>query len=230
MRVKKLQFMTMLKILMIFNICVLFGFPISVFSENLGVYGSIYSIEEPDMLSAIHNKLVSMQESGVLAAQKRNFIARSIKHIERPTPVTGVSDIGNQKPIVRLFNPSIVLNKSITNLNGDVIAYSGEKINPLKIHPFNEMLIFIDGDNAKEIQWAVNTENKNQSQFSDIKIILTSGDINQSAKALHQRVYFDQDGVLCKRFGIKHTPTMVYQATENGVKIPRLIIKESSYE
>lgn len=221
--------MALLRILIIINISVILIAPITAFSENLGVYGSIYSIEEPDMLSAIHSKLLSMQKSGVLKAQKRNFIARSIAHIERPTSVNGVTDLGSNKPITRIFNPSIVLNNAITDLNGNVIAYPGEKINPLKIHTFNESLIFIDGDNSKQILLVENLVKKYQSQFEKIKIILTSGDINASANALHQRVYFDQKGVLCKRFKIQHTPTMVFQEKENGVKIPRLIIKEFSY-
>lgn len=212
------------------NVGIVAIFPSSVFSQNLGVYGSIYSISEPDMLTAIHDKLMVMQKSGELTAQKRNFISHSIAHIVRPNPVMSVSDLGSNPPVTRIFNPSIVLNKNITNLNGDVVAYKGEKINPLNIHSFDEALFFINGDNQKQISWALQAENKYSNRFKRIKIILVSGDINVSAKSLKRRVYFDQSGVLCKKFGITHTPTMVYQATKNGMKIPRLEIREFSYE
>lgn len=218
-----------IRLLIMINVGIIAIFPLSIFSENLGVYGSIYSISEPDMLAAIHDKLMVMKKSGELEAQKRNFIKRSIQHILRPHPVDGVTDLGEQKPISWLFNPSIVLNKSITNINGDVLAVKGEKINPLRLHPFNEALIFIDADNKNQIDLAISLENEYKERFEDIKIILTRGDINVSAKELKQRVYFDQSGVLCRRFGITHTPTMVYQASKNGVKIPRLEIKEFSY-
>lgn len=212
------------------NVGIIAIFPLSIFSENLGVYGSIYSISEPDMLTAIHDKLMAIQKSGQLREQKRNFISHSIAHIVRPDSVQGVSDLGSNPPRTRLFNPSIVLNKNITNLNGDVIASKGEKINPLKTHLFDEALIFINGDNQKQISWVLTAENKYSNRFKAIKVILVSGDINVSAKSLKQRVYFDQSGVLCKRFGITHTPTMVYQATKNDMKIPRLEIREFSYE
>lgn len=218
------------RLLIMINVGIIATFPLVSFSENLGVYGSIYSISEPDMLTAIRDKLVLMQKDGDLEAQKKNFIKRSIEHILRPRPVNFVSDLGDQKPISRIFNPSIVLNKSITNIDGNVLAKKGEKINPLKIHPFNEALIFINGDNESEVNFALSLESKYKEKFEDIKIILTSGDINKSAKLLKQRVYFDQSGVLCKRFGIKYTPTMVYQASHNGLKIPRLEIREFSYE
>ena len=219
-----------IRLLIMINVGIVAIFPSSILAENLGVYGEIYSISEPDMLSAIHEKLSLMQKSGELIAQKRNFIHESIAHIVRPHPVDGVTDIGDQKPKSWIFNPSIVLNKSITNINGDVLADKGEKINPLKIHSFNEALLFIDGDNKKQIDLALKIESKYQSRFEDIKIILTNGDINTSAIALKQRVYFDQSGVLCKRFVITHTPTMVYQEIKNGVKIPRLEIREFSYD
>ena len=205
-------------------------YPFPAFSENLGVYGSIYSISEPDMLTAIHEKLEIMKSNGELASQKKNFIDESIKHILRPPSVKNVTDLGALTPKSYLFNPSLVLDKNITNLNGEVIVKAGTKINPLKIKSFDEALIFINGDNTKEINWTLSALKKYSNNFSHIKIILVNGDINTSAKGLKHRVYFDQNGVLCKRFDIQHTPTMVYQDVVHGLKIPRLMIKEFSYE
>lgn len=203
-------------------------FPPLIFAKNIGVYGSIYSISEPDMLNAIYQKLSTMQSDGQLETQKKNFIANSIAHIVRPTPVAGVSDLGSLQPKIYLFNPSIVLDHTLKNSNGDIIAVKGTQINPLKIKSFDEALLFIDGDDQKQLLLAskiIQTKSKN---FSAIKIILVNGDINQTAKLLKQHMYFDQAGVLCKRFGITHTPTMVYQASVHGLKIPRLEIKEFS--
>lgn len=87
-------------------------------------------------------------------------------------------------------------------------------------------MLFINGDSQKQINWALQIDRKDASNYTDIKIILVNGNINQSAKALKQRVYFDQSGVLCKKFGIKHTPTMVYQQIVHGKRVPRLMIEE----
>ncbi|OGT33745.1 MAG: hypothetical protein A3C44_04535 [Gammaproteobacteria bacterium RIFCSPHIGHO2_02_FULL_39_13] len=188
----------------------------------------MYSIAELDMLSAIHTKLSLMQSSGELERQKKEFIANSIAHILRPIPVVGVSDLNKSQAKSWFFNPSIVLDHTITSSTGQVIVTAGTKINPLRFKQFNEALIFINGDNQNQLDWIVREIQKDEKKYGKIKIILVNGDINQTAKSLKARVYFDQHGVLCKRFGIKHTPTMVYQAVVNGVKIPRLTIKEFS--
>lgn len=203
-------------------------FQLNVFAKNCGVYGAIYSIAEPDMLSAIQTKLSLMQSRGELERQKKAFIANSIAHILRPIPVAGVSDLNNSQAKSWLFNPSIVLDHTIISSRGQVIATAGTKINPLKLKEFNEALIFINGDNQNQLDWVARIIQKNEKTVSQLKIILVNGDIDQTAKSLKSRVYFDQHGVLCKRFGITHTPTMVYQAVVNGMKIPRLIIQEFS--
>src|SRR3990167_1877002 len=203
-------------------------FPLTTFAKNIGVYGSIYSISEPDMLNAIAQKLSIMQSDGQLALQKKKFIAKSIAHILRPTPVAGVSDLGSLKPQSHLMNPAIFLNHTIRNSNNDVIALKGTKINPLKIKSFDEALLFIDGDDQKQIALAYHIIQTESKDFSAIKIILVNGDINQTAKLLRRHMYFDLGGVLCKRVGIMHTPTMVYQASVHGLKIPRLEIREFS--
>ena len=203
-------------------------FPLNVFATNCGVYGAIYSIAEPDMLSAIQTKLSLMQKNGDLERQKKAFIENSIAHILRPAPVDGVSDLNNRQAKSWLFDPSIVLDHTIKSSTGQVIATKGTKINPLKFKQFDEALIFINGDNKNKLDWMAREIQKDKKTYSQLKIILVNGDINQTAKSLKTRVYFDQDGILCKRFDIKHTPTMVYQANVNGVKIPRLMIKEFS--
>ena len=101
-------------------------------ADNLGVQGTVYSITEPDMLTGIHQKLITMQKSGELERQKKAVIARSITHVLRPTPVKGVSDLQKGAPAhTHDFDPSIVLNRDIINSNGDMIARAGTRVNPL---------------------------------------------------------------------------------------------------
>ena len=206
-----------------FFILIIPGF---ILAKDLGVYGAVYPIVEPDMLSAIHKKLVSMQKSGQLAQARKDFISRSVSHILRPKPVSDVTDLGDAKPTKHLFNPSIVLDKNITNATGNIIAKKGTRINPLTIKSFDEALLFIDGDNSKQIQLASVELKKLARKYRSIKIILVNGNINDTAKVLKHRIYFDQFGVLCHRFDIKHTPTLVTQAMVNGLRIPRLSIVE----
>ena len=51
-------------------LCVSFIFLSNItYAKDLGVMGSVYSIVEPDMLTGIHEKLLSMQKNGELARQ-----------------------------------------------------------------------------------------------------------------------------------------------------------------
>ena len=93
---------------------------------------------------------------------------------------------------------------------------------------FNEILYFIDGDNAKQIAWMKKQISIADSVNQTIKVILVNGNIQESAKNLNERVYFDQYGKLCQRFGVVHTPTVVYQPVNNGSIMPRLMVKEVS--
>lgn len=201
-------------------------FPMASMSENLGVYGSVYSIEEPDMLEGIHQKLLSLQESGELERQKKVLLNQSVSHVLRPKPVLGVTDIENDVPKHHTYNPSVVLTKNITDASGNVIWKAGTVVNPLNTIDFKEVLIFINGDNPKQVAWAIQKREENKPQYSQTKIILVNGDIRQTANALKEHVYFDQDGLLCNKFGIIHTPTMVYQVMQHGVRLPRLMVQE----
>lgn len=196
-------------------------------ADNLGVKGSVYHIVEPDMLRGIQEKLQAMQKSGELERQKQLVITRSIQHILRPTPVQGVTDLQKgQTPLQHTFNPTLVVNKDITNSNGDLIAKKGTQVNPLNTMHFDETLLFINGDNANQIHWAKRMEKKTHTQYQRFKIILIKGNINDASKALHHRVYFDQHGTLCKHFSIKYTPTMVFQPKVKGVYVPEIRVKE----
>ncbi len=199
----------------------------SIYADNLGVEGSVYQIVEPDMLTGIHEKLEMMKTNGELERQKQAVIRRTIQHILRPRPVSGVSDLPKgKKPVVRYFNPTIILNKNIKNANNDIIARKGTRVNPLDSIRFNETLIFINGDNARQIHWANQLIKRDTQKQKPFKIILVNGDINATAKALHHQIYFDQHGTLCHHFKIKHTPTLVFQPTQNKDESKKLLVQE----
>ena len=194
-------------------------------AANLGVEGSVYVIAEPDMLTGIHRKLAALQESGELERQQQQVVRRSIAHIMRPQPVSDVIDLPKGRfPRSYPFDPSIVLNKDIKNTNGDVIAYRGERVNPLDRMNFNEILIFINGDNPSQVDWANRQLQGQHTKHKRIKIILVKGDIKATSERMKHQVYFDQHGSLCRYFHITHTPTQVFQPENEKTK--ELLVQE----
>lgn len=195
-------------------------------ADNFGVYGAVYPIAEPDMLRGIHHKLVAMQSSGELERVKKAFIARSIQHILRPQPVSFVTDLGDGISHSHYFDPTLVLSHDIFDANGNVVAKAGTTVNPLKKVRFDEALLFINADNTKQIAWAKALIKQPSRSYHQTKVILVNGDIDQASKALHQKVYFDQKGVLCKKLGIHHTPSIVYEPLQKGHRVAKLVVKE----
>lgn len=201
-----------------------------VYAENIGVYGQIYTIAEPDLLSFIHARLLQYQENGKLSKMESDFKSRVQESVLRPQPVSDVSDVSRgDKIIVKYYTPNITLQHNIHNQDGTVLFYKGTTINPLdsksvaKVAPnavvpeFKETLIFIDADNASQIIFVKNKIKgilKN-NPFTLYKIILTKGNLKTASHSLG-RIYFDQEGVLCHLFGITRVPAVV---VKSGIRL-----------
>lgn len=198
-----------------------------VSAKNLGVRGSIYQIIEPDMLTGIQTKLEVMQKSGELARENQAVLNRTLQHIIRPGPVAGVSDLPKgETPQIRTFNPSIILRKTIKDTHGDILAAKGTRVNPLDYMDFNEMLVFMNGDNSEQLKWVSELINKSKEKNQTVKIILVNGNIKTTSIALKTQVYFDQYGKLCQHFKITHTPTLVFEPQHQKGSEKKLVVKE----
>lgn len=201
----------------------------AILATDLGVQGAVYTIVEPDLLSGIQDKLKKMQADGGLARQQHLMLQRTIQHVLRPPRVMGVSDLPpGMPPKTRYFDPSIIIHHDIRNADGKVLASKGTRINPLDYTELHTVLIFINGDNNKQLEWATRLIPKNRQQGKSSTLILVNGNIKTVGESLQHRVYFDQYGKLCQRFAITHTPTIVYQPRINNVPMKMLIIKEIS--
>lgn len=195
------------------------------YSENLGVYGQVYSIAEPDLLHFIHQRLLQFQNDGRLKKMETDFQKRVEEHVIRPTPVSFVSDAKKtSKEKTLYFTPQFTLQKNIYDSTGKLLFSAGTSVNPLnqeevkKIAPnavipeFNETLIFIDADQKSQVEW---TQSEIKSISGIYKIILVKGNLKKASNALG-RIYFDQAGALCHLFHIDRVPAVV---TRSGVQL-----------
>lgn len=203
-----------MRFLMLVFIIGLFSPSIFLRASNLGVYGAIYSITEPDMLDEINHKLLALKKNGKIEQMQLAFASRSVNHLLRPTPVAGVSDLQGE-PSVHFYTPKIFLKKDLFNTQHRLIAKAGTVLNPLSCRNFNEALVFVNGDNPKQLTFVKSIEKRLKNHYSQMKVILVKGDIKETGIVLRRKIYFDQQGKLCKVFGITHTPTIVTQAKKS---------------
>jgi conjugal transfer pilus assembly protein TraW len=199
---------------LVFGIYFLFGRSNKAEAKDFGVHGQVWEIEEKDIVSYIKSQITEEKADKI----QKDFISQSKKHINRPKPFGGITKTLESK--IHYYNPEITLTKDVVDQTGKVLYQKGTKVNPLDHQSFTRQLLFIDGDEIKQVEFAVS---KHHQIGEDMKIILTNGspielmkkynprkgDISGKNNLQTIRFYFDQEGYLSKTFGINTVPTLV---------------------
>ena len=172
-------------------------------ARDYGQQGTHFPIIEPDLLEQIQSRLQTMDKNGDIDRLNQKLKARTIARVNRPKPVAGL--VRATKAATRLFDPTITLQADILDHDKRRIWEKGTKVNPLDTVPLRAALIFLDGDDPAQLEWAFAQKSKTA------KLILTKGAPLQLMKARQRRFYFDQGGRLTAHFDIKALPAIVDQ-------------------
>lgn len=173
-------------------------------ARDYGQQGTVWTIAEPDLLAQIHARLAALAASGETKKLNERLKQRTIARVNRPSPVAGLSRA--ETPRSWLFDPTIAVAENITDDKGRVIIAAGTRVNPLDSVPLRQPLVFLDGDDPDQLAWATKTYNNTQAKF-----ILVAGAPLELMKARQRRFWFDQEGKLVRRFGIRAVPAVVEQ-------------------
>lgn len=175
------------------------------YATDLGVFGTTFVISEMDFMEYLQNKIKTIQERGEWIKVQNQFKKRVKAQINRPTPLYLPRAIEDKTWV---FNPSITVPYDVTNVQGAVIIPKGTVVNPLDRVGLSSTLLFFNGDDEEQVAWAV----QEQKKYAKVKLILTSGSIQETVNQLKQAIYFDLNGFLCGKFKITHLPARVMQA------------------
>jgi conjugal transfer pilus assembly protein TraW len=191
-------------------------------AKNFGVHGTIYPIEEQDPIALIQQKLKEMEKRGELEQHNKKLQKKTKEAVERPKPAQGITKA--KKSRIFYFDPTYVVKEDIRDHIGKIIYFKGTKINPLETVNLSYFLLFIDGDDEQQKNWAkekIQEACNNGIESKDFpqscpggnipKIILVKGAPLSLAEEWTMPVYFDQAGNLTKKLGIKHIPALVTQ-------------------
>jgi conjugal transfer pilus assembly protein TraW len=189
-------------------------------ASDHGVVGQTFPVIETDLLSVIEQRLTRLQASGGIDRMNAEFARRAEAKVRRPTPVAGITPATQAR--VWAFDPTIVIEKDVKDQKGNFVARAGQTVNPLDFVAMHQALVFVDGDDKAQMEWAT-------SQYSDLKakIILVSGSPIEEMTARKRRFYFDQEGRLTGKFGVRHTPAV---AEQDGkvIKVSEIKLKGAS--
>lgn len=182
-----------------------YPFASAVLARDHGVMGQTWGIAEPDLLTTINNKLQAMQANGGIARMQANLAARTEERVRNPLPVSGLEPTRESRSWN--FDPSIVVAQDIRDQKGNLVAAAGTHVNPLSYVTMKADLVFIDGRDEAQVDWAVK-----RWSASAAKIIFVAGSPFEKMGEKKRRFFFDQQGSLVQHFGIVHVPAIVAPA------------------
>jgi conjugal transfer pilus assembly protein TraW len=186
-------------------------------TEDLGVYGAVFPIQEHSLLEVIQRKLQALKESGEMEAHQKSVAEKTKKKVMRPDPVDGVHKTTNPRTFT--YDPSLTVPYDLKDHQGQVFHPKGTRVNPLDHYTFRRPFLFLDGDDEDQVAWADN-QCRVAADNHKPKLILVKGMPFELSKKLNLPVYFDQSGTLVKKFGIKQVPARISQ------KGKRLLVEE----
>jgi conjugal transfer pilus assembly protein TraW len=136
------------------------------FGEYLGSTGQTYALDR-DGREQMKDVVRRKQGSGELDAYWRNYRDKMEAAIKNPAPLGIKIDYNSRS---ELHNLRFTLPQDYLNENGQVVARRGTIIEPLRIQPLRTGLIFIDGRDQSQIDYAIQRGKK-----QPLKIVLTAG-------------------------------------------------------
>lgn len=186
--------------------------PDAVLARDLGTFGELFPIAEPDLMALIQSKVAALVGGDGLHRMEEDAQAKAKSVAEAPP--------GRKLPratvtVSRTFDPAITLNRDLADQNGQVFAAAGTQVNPLAWSQFRKAILFIDGNDADQVAWALA-----QGDETNSLIVLTSGRPLELTRRNGRRFWFDQNAVLITRFQIARLPSRVTRAD------PFLLIQE----
>ena len=175
-------------------------------AEDLGVIGKVYQITERDLIEAMKDRLRQMEKSGELARKQTEYKNRVISGIEYPNPIPGIktTEVAN----THYYDPSMIVDRDIVTAEGKLMYPRGTKVNPLDYLGWNTYLLFVDGRDQKQLDL---TKRITAASDKPVKLVLVAGEPLNLMRKWKKQVYYDQGGILSRRFAITQVPAMVRQ-------------------
>lgn len=173
---------------------------------DLGVIGPTYGISEPHLLNFIEQRLRDKERSGELQRLMQDAQARGIDAVRHPTAVPGVRATETARTFY--IDPSFTLDRNIVDAQGRLMFAAGLRKNPLDVVSLSKQLLFFDARDTRQVTRARELMARYGGK---VKPILTGGSYLDLMRAWRVPVYFDQQGSLIRRFGIRQVPALVSQ-------------------
>ncbi len=175
-------------------------------AEDLGTIGPTYPIGEANFLDLIKQRLREKEKTGELTKLEEQARNRAIDAVTNPKPISGIK--ATEMARTFYYDPTFTLDRNIFDNQGRLLFAAGTRKNPLEVVSMSKHLLFFDGRDKRQV---VRAKELISFYGGKIKPILVAGSYLKLMKAWQSPVYYDQQGILTKRLGIKQVPAIVSQ-------------------
>jgi conjugal transfer pilus assembly protein TraW len=173
---------------------------------DLGTIGPTYGIAEPHLLEFIQKRLRDKERTGELQRLIDEARSRGVAAVRQPAPVEGVRNTEAARSW--FVDPTLTLDRNIVDAQGRLLFPAGTRKNPLEVVSLSKRLLFFDARDGRQVARARELIARYDGK---VKPILTGGSYLDLMKAWRVPVYYDQQGTLTRRFGIRQVPALVSQ-------------------
>jgi len=175
-------------------------------AADLGNLGPTYPIAEQSLLTMIEERLRARTESGELARLMDQAAASARASVAAPVPVPGLTACTRSRSYY--YDPSMVLTENVFDGAGHLLFAAGTHKNPLDVVSLSRSLLFFDGRDPRQRKTA---QRMLKEHGQRLKLILTGGSYLDLMRQWRIPVFYDQQGLLTRRLGIKQVPALVSQ-------------------
>jgi conjugal transfer pilus assembly protein TraW len=138
----------------------------AIHAEDFGMRGQVYPADR-DGREQLKDLMRQKEKSGEIEKYWLDYRSKTIDAVKNPSPL-GIRS--NYLPRSELRDLRFTIPSDFVNEKGLVIAKKGTVIEPLKIQPLVSGLVFIDGRDQKQIDYAIK-----RGRAEPLKIVLTAG-------------------------------------------------------
>ncbi|MFT5715901.1 MAG: conjugal transfer pilus assembly protein TraW [Oleiphilaceae bacterium] len=189
---------------------------------NLGNYGAVFAVEEESIIETFRKRMESHDWAGKKEKAIDGYWAKqSFNTLPRAT-----------KAQTWYIDPTVRVQKNISNPQGQLLASAGDVVNPVKSAPIPLTIYAFDPTDTDQLQWAhnrVNSDNNNgQVMLMFSKIDSDKGWDHLAALRKHfKREMYQLPKELIKKFDLKALPVKVTTIVDKGVlKVEQVYLGE----
>lgn len=186
--------------------------------KDQGVFGTLFEIAEEDMLALIQTTLTRAQEDGSLKKLETKIQTDLTEKAIHPKGSPSLKKCTSSREF--FVDPSLTLEEDIKDHEGHFLGKKGMRLNPLEHHSLSKGLLFIDGEDDSQLAYAV----QNKEAFH---VVLTNGSPVLRGEEHQMKLYFDQNGIITKKYGITQIPATLQQEGTK-LKITEFCLEEES--